>query len=264
MKIPKFRYLLTFAVIISLSACKSDESDDSIADFKAENRKALGVSASDLLSDDIYKNLRIELVYSEGFRPEQETITNFATFLNQRVIKTGGISITETTVAPPQGAPFTTDEIRTIEDDIRTLYTAGDEIAVFIFFANGESNNDTPTSVTLGTAYQNTSIVIYERTLREISASQNIDLSLLESTTLHHEFGHLFGLVNIQNDDVHQNHEDPFQARHCVVEDCLMYFETSTANRYATRNYFNARNQMDVPQFDTNLCIEDLRAKGGR
>jgi hypothetical protein len=43
-----------------------------------------------------------------------------------------------------------------------------------------------------------------------------------------------------------------------------MYFETSTANRYATRNYFNARNQMDVPQFDTNLCIEDLRAKGGR
>jgi hypothetical protein len=74
---------LTFAVIISLSACKSDESDDSIADFKAENRKALGVSASDLLSDDIYKNLRIELVYSEGFRPEQETITNFATFLNR-------------------------------------------------------------------------------------------------------------------------------------------------------------------------------------
>ncbi len=133
-----------------------------------------------------------------------------------------------------------------------------------IFFANGNSDNDTDTSVTLGTAYQNTSIVIYERTLREISASQDIDLSLLESTTLHHEFGHLFGLVNIQDDDIHQNHEDPFQARHCVVEDCLMFFETRLTNRAATRNYFNRRkNAVDIPQFDANLCIEDIQAKGG-
>lgn len=264
MKISSFQFLFAFAILILFSACKSDENDDSMADFKAENRKGLGASASDLLSNDTYQNLRVEFAYSEGFRPEQETITNFVNFLNARVNKPGGVSITETVVAPQEGSPYTTSEIREIEDDIRTLYTAGDEIVVYIFFANGRSNNDTATSVTLGTAYQNTSIVLYESTLRNISASQNIDLSTLESTTLHHEFGHLFGLVNIQDDDIHQNHEDPNQARHCIVEDCLMYFETNSADRTALRTFFNRSTSTNIPQFDTNLCIEDLQAKGGR
>jgi len=244
--------------------CKGDSEEDSVADFKAENRKALGTSAADLLSNDIYSGLTVELVYSEAFRPAQETIDNFTTFLSQRINKPNGINFVETMIPAPQGFPFTTGEIRDIEDERRTRYTEGDNIAVFIFFSNGNSDNDTDTSVTLGTAYQNTSIVIYEKTVREIASQQNIDTSLLESTTLHHEFGHLFGLVNIQDDDIHTNHEDNSQTKHCIVENCLMYFETRNTNKAEINRYMKANKTAAIPQFDTALCLEDLSVKGGK
>ena len=105
MKISSFQFLFAFAILILFSACKSDENDDSMADFKAENRKGLGASASDLLSNDTYQNLRVEFAYSVNF-------------LNARVNKPGGVSITETVVAPQEGSPYTTSEIREIEDDL--------------------------------------------------------------------------------------------------------------------------------------------------
>jgi len=256
--------ILSLLLLLLISCKDNDNGDDSVADFKAENRKALGSSAADLLSDDIYNSLTVEFVYAEAFRPTQETIDNFTTFLSQRVNKPNGINFVETMIPAPQGFPFTTSEIREIEDERRTRYTEDDNIAVFIFFSNGNSDNDTSTSVTLGTAYQNTSIVIYEKTVREIAGQQNINLSQLESTTLHHEFGHLFSLVNIQEDDIHIDHEDAAHARHCVVEECLMYFETRNTNKAEINRFMKANKTAAIPQFDTELCLEDLRVKGGK
>ena len=86
--------------------------------------------------------------------------------------KPEGITILETSVPEVQGSPFTTQELLTAEDENRTAYTTEDTIAVYVFFANGVSSNDTDISVTLGTAYLNTSIVIYEKTLLVFHFSQ--------------------------------------------------------------------------------------------
>jgi len=263
MKIDSKIIVVAFLCFMAFNGCKSDDDGGATEDFKAENRKGLGSSATDLLSSDSFNSMTVEFVYSAGFRPEQATIDNFITFLSDRVSKPGGINFEETMIEAPQGFPYTTSEIREIEDDTRTQYTVDDNVAVYIFFSNGNSDNDTDTSVTLGTAYQNTSIVLFEKTIREIAQQQNIDRSLLESTTLHHEFGHLFSLVNIQNDDIHTDHEDTNNAKHCVVEDCLMFFETRSTTRQEVQRYMS-RSRAEIPTFDVDLCIEDLQAKGGK
>ena len=122
-----------------------------------------------------------------------------------------------------------------------------------MFFANGNSQNDTGASVTLGTAYRNTSLVIYQETLQSL----DVDRFLVEATTLRHEFGHLFGLVNIVNDDIHLDHEDPDNNKHCMVEGCLMYFASTIPSTLPNPT------EEDIPLFDA-LCLEDLQAKGGK
>lgn len=252
--------LLLFFVVTVVSGCKKDDTMEVMEDPLAENRKELGASAEDILSSDFYKSLTIELVYPEVYRPTQESIDNFRDFITARVNKPGGINFVERMVAEQPNNPFSIEEIREIEDRIRTRYTVGDDLAVYIFFSNGSSTNDTDTRVTLGTAYRNTSIVIYERTIQVITESDPVLLPLVESTTLHHEFGHILGLTNILNDDIHNEHEDLDNLKHCFVEDCLMYFEATNVTR---RKLDRMMRRMEVPQLDP-LCIADLRAKGGR
>src|SRR5690606_1783205 len=133
-------------------------------------------------------------------------------------------------------------------------------LAVYVFFSNKNSNNDTPTRVTLGTAYRNTSIVVYKKTINDVALSHGVHVQSAERTTLNHEFGHLFGLINLEMDDIHQVHEDNLSSKHCMVEDCLMYFETTGNRTNVTRMLLSRSNDRVLDQ----LCIEDLQAKGGK
>ena len=82
--------------------------------------------------------------------------------------KPGGIQYIERVIPDQAGAPFSIEEIREIENANRSVFNQGDDLAVYVFFSNGASENDTNNSVTLGTAYRNTSIVIYQKTLEYI------------------------------------------------------------------------------------------------
>ena len=257
--------LLLFFVLMTISSCKSDDEQDAVIDDpKAENRKGLGTSAEDILSSDIYKSLTVELVYSEIYKPSQESIDNLRAYITARVNKPSGINFVERQVAEQPNDPFTIEEIREIEDRLRTKYTEGDNLAIYVFFSNGSSSNDTQTTVTLGTAYRNTSIVIYERTLQVLTENDPILLPLIESTTLQHEIGHILGLTNILDDDIHNEHEDLSNLKHCFVEDCLMYFEATNVTRSSmTKMMETLTRRMEVPELDP-LCIADLQAKGGK
>jgi len=250
------KLILVFTLSILFFSCKSDDSGEAINDPHAENLKVLGASAEDILSDDIYKSMTVEFAFTGDFKPKEETLNLFRALLSNRLNKPGGINFIQTEISTPLDSSLTLDEIRNLESTHRTAYTTGDNIAVYIYFANGNSNNDTSTSVTLGTAYRNTSIVVFEKTLTELEANQGSDLLVLEATTTQHEFGHILGLVNLSNDDIHPTgHEDTAHSNHCVVENCLMYFEST--------NFRSLRNKTTVPEFDA-LCIADLQAKGGK
>tara|TARA_R110002020_G_scaffold85914_5_gene211779 strand:+ start:26593 stop:27378 length:786 start_codon:yes stop_codon:yes gene_type:complete len=254
---PKFVIVCFIALLIT--SCSSDNDSDVVeggSNSTAENKQALGESAHDFLSADDFTSLQLEIGYVEGFRPTQTTINNLVQFFEDRIHKPDGISIKETVVPATTQGTLSTDEVVTIENDNRTEYNAGDELAVWVFFADNNSEKDEGNSVVLGTAYRNTSCVIFEKTIRDYSSSVNgSNQSLIESATIMHEFGHLFGLVNVGS-EMQQDHEDNENNSHCTNDNCLMYYQT-------VNDVFSMTGLSSLPQFD-EFCLADLRANGGK
>jgi len=250
--------LLTFVLLLIFIGCSKDDVNKPSVIDKSANLKALGFSANELVSDEKFTSLKIEVVYVTGFEPTQTTLDNLKTFLENRTFKPDGISITTRAVASSNKAPFNINEIAQIEADERTAYNAGDEIAVFIYFADGSNENDTDTKTVLGTSFRNTSMVIYGKTIQFIANhTNNLERSTVESTVVSHEFGHLFGLVNMGT-FMQTNHEDAESNGHCSVTNCLM-----AASFQFGGSMMNVFDNNIIPVLD-DLCIGDLQANGGR
>ena len=239
-------------------SCDNDDTpSDPNANENLENKQPLGTSANQLLSSDEFTSLRVEIAYPDGFRPTQTTIDLIDEFLEERLNKPDGVTIVENLIEDPsQTPPYDINEIVAIEDEFRTVFNNGDEIGVWMFFSGEESASNGGGSVVLGTAYRNTSVVIYERTFIELANNSQVPInrSLIETSTLRHEFGHILGLVNIGT-PLTSNHEDENNPAHCNVVGCLMFFETVS-------NVFNNSDFSSIPDFDP-LCIADLQANGG-
>ena len=252
--------LLVFFAILIVISCQNDDSgsnDDGIdPNFNAANNLGAGQSANEFLSSSEFTSMRIELAYPDGFRPTQQSIDLLVPFLQERLNKPDGITLVESVIVSDETAPYSTAEIRAIEEANRTVFNSGDELGVYIFFSDGSSDGDSGTSVTLGTAYRNTSMVIYQQTFLELgnNSPTGINRAILETSTLRHEFGHLFGLVDFGTDE-QEPHEDVNAAHHCNVEGCLMQASVMTS-------MFNTSSIDAIPDFDP-LCIQDLQANGG-
>ncbi|TPN81747.1 hypothetical protein [Aquimarina algicola] len=255
--------LLTYCFIFSfiLVGCSDDDDDNNPIQnnepSRSANRIALGnpQTPKDLLSADNFTSLTIEMVSVQGFEPTAEAVQAFKTFLEGRLFKPDGITINQRTVASSGEAPFTIEEIAEIEQDNRTLFNQGDDITVYIYFADGSRGGDSSEQVTLGSAYLNTSIVIYEGTLRRLASRPRSPLlATIETATLNHEFAHLLGLVNIGT-PLQSDHEDE-EGGHCNVPNCLM--EAAIEFASGMMGIGNV-----VPQLDAQ-CIADLQANGGR
>ena len=250
------------AIVLFLSVASCSKEDDPLANPVAinpnTNKQQTGSSANDLLSDKKFKSMVIEVVYVAGFEPSTTAINNFVNFLTARTYKPNGIRVIKRFIASPGNSPYSNEEITSIEDLNRTKYNNTDEIAVWAFFADGKSSKDTDTSVILGTAYRNTSFVIYEQTLQALSDSPfEPNRSLLETTVITHEFGHILGLTNLGT-ALQSNHEDAEHPKHCIEKTCLMYWSSETGGGIS-----NMVSGGTAPQLDAQ-CIADLRANGGK
>ena len=166
----KITRLLLFFVCIAFVLSCSTESSDNPADKRAANLKVTGSSGSDLLSDMEYTSMNIEIVYAEGYRPTDEAVSRFQSFLEARTYKPDGINITLRSAASSNRSPFNEDDIKAVERETRTLYNVGDEIAVWIYFADGEKDEDKENTITLGSAFRNTSIIVYGKTIRDFAS----------------------------------------------------------------------------------------------
>lgn len=251
--------LLTIILLLTVGSCSKDDSTDNSAALNIiANRQQTGSSANDLLSDKKFKSMVIEVVYVRGFEPSSTAINNFVNFLTARTYKPNGISIVKHAISSPGNSPYNDQEIINIENTNRTKYNNSDQIAVWAFFADGKSSNDTETSLILGTAYRNTSFVIFEQTIQQLSDSPfEPSRSLLETTIITHELGHLLGLTNLGT-PLQSNHEDAGHPKHCIEKTCLMYW--SSESNAGIPNMVSAGN---APGLDAQ-CIADLRANGGK
>lgn len=250
--------MMAFAFLVSCS--KEDTTDATQANgfSVSANKKATGSSAHDLLSGDTYKSIIVEVVYVQGYEPSVTAINNFTSFLNARINKSAGIVVVKRAIASNGKATFTNQEIIAIEDANRTKYNTADQIAVWALFIDGASASDTANSFVLGTAYRNTSFVIYEKTIQNLSDSPfKPNRALLETTVITHEFGHILGLTNLGT-VLQSNHEDIDHEKHCNVKSCLMFWSAESGSGIA-----NMVSGGTAPSLDAQ-CLADLKANGGK
>jgi len=263
----KMKYNIVRVILVCsiLFSCASEEAEQIIDPTTgdtmnvATNRQKTGSSANDLLSANTFDKMIVEIAFIEGFRPRQEALDNFKNFIEERTFKTAGVTFIEKEISATGKSEYTIEEVADIEKEFRTQYNSSSTIAVWVLFINGNSSKDSNQGSILGSAYWNTSFVIYEETIQGLSNSAfEPERSLLESAVMHHEFGHILGLTNIGT-DLQSDHEDvPDHAGHCVVESCLMYFAAETS-----QGIDNMITGGEVPKLDAQ-CLADLKANGGR
>ncbi|WP_127024068.1 hypothetical protein [Flagellimonas beolgyonensis] len=258
-------YVLTGLLLFAACSKDSDITSENPTVNKTANLLTTGLSASDFLSNAEFDKLLIEIAFVSGFRPTAEAITNYENFLRERTFKQD-IEIRYTTLPSPQEATLTLDEVVQLESENRNVYNDGSTLALYIYFADApaDTDNETEGTVTLGAVYRNTSMVVYEQTIRDLANSSSaVQVEDVETATLLHETGHLFGLVALSTTPVN-DHEDPDAENHCNVAGCLMRAELQFGTSLLKMMQSNvSKGTAAVPDFDAE-CLLDLQKYGGR
>jgi len=236
--------------------------------FSIENLAENGSSAVELLTDNQFKSITLEIVSVEGFAPSNFAKQTLLDFIEARLHKPNGVRIIEKSIPSPNIDNYSIQTVfGEIEAKNRTQFNTDSDLAIFVFFAD-EDNEDSSfdenmSSIVLGTAYLNTSLVIYKKTLMTLTQNNLSDLQRIEAGTLTHEFCHLLGLVNgpetpdIEDHESEEIDDDGNIAgnNHCNVLGCLMESEA--------RFVRDMMGSLEVLQLDP-LCIQDLQAIGGK
>ena len=237
--------VLSLLLLLWYSACSNGDDDRPeipTAVDKTANLRGTGESAQDMLVNTDFTEILVEIAYVRGFRPTQEAMDSFVEYLKRHTFKEN-INFIYTELESPEEDSLTLDEIAELESDNRTAYNNGETLAVYIYFTDAPAEDDEEEEglVTLGAVYRNTSMIVHEATVRRLAA-QSIFISNadVEASTINHEFGHLFGLVNLGTAPVNDHEDIQRDAEgepvlndsgntqgnsHCNVEGCLMSAE---------------------------------------
>lgn len=290
------------ACFVSCSKSSSDsEEDTTISEIdKKANLLATGDSANDILSNENFDKIVIEIAYVTGFKPTESAMTQFMDYLKEHTFKTD-IKLVYKELSSPVEDELTLQEIADLETKNRTAYNSGSTLAIYIYFADAPAEGDDLDGglVTLGAVYRNTSMIIHEVTVKQLAARSNsISVADVETTTLNHEFGHLFGLVDLGTDMVNDHESQSENSdgvlvgdNHCNQIGCLMRAEllfggssgkSIRANSIAQYEagmkagcalsgnsvlkllqHTTAKSNAAVVGLDPE-CILDIRANGGR
>ena len=254
--------LLTFVGYTCSSSTSSGSGDDGNngnnppAEFNSE--AAPGDSAASYLQDDQYTSLQVEIDYMQGFRPTDDAISSLQTFLENRLNKST-ISLNLSEIPARGEGPYSTSEVRSIEDEVRDNFTepGSSTLHAHILILDGDfDDGQQGQSNVLGIAYFNTSMALFGTRIDDISGGvTQPSRTQVEATVLRHEVGHNLGLVGIGSP--HPSGQESHQSgSHCNIDGCLMRASVETTNFFAN---FSGQ----IPDLDP-LCIEDLRANGGK
>ncbi|WP_224483741.1 membrane metalloprotease [Robertkochia aurantiaca] len=246
---------LFFCISLFLVGCSSETESES--DKTLANKKVTGSSSVDLLTNDKTK-LVVEIVSVENFEPSAMALEEFRSFIDRHCHKPSGIEFRYNTISSPGKDRYTIDDIVETEETHRTAFNDEETVSVFVLMLDGRSERDTDESVILGTAYRNTSFVIFQGTIKRLNPyANNTELAIAQATVINHEFSHLLGLVNLGTPMV-TVHEDEENKNHCQTENCLMNYKAD-----AGISIGNLTRPSSVPELDA-FCLEDLRALGGK
>lgn len=245
--------LLVLMALIVTGCIKSIAGDDDMVDMRAYHNQKVGASAADLLRDNRYTSLKIEVQYMPGFEPDEKALNNLQWFLIEHLHKPKGVVITTQEIAASRDTVLTLDEVVDIERAHRTAFADKDQLTLYILYTNGYFTDRN----ILGWAYRNTSAVLFAKKIwQHAQRDDTPDRTILETNVLKHELGHLLGLVNVGT-PLQSGHKDDQHGKHCSNRKCLMYYVVDS------KNPFRLLLKRQLPELDQE-CLDDLRANGGR
>ncbi|MFI2741167.1 membrane metalloprotease [Zhouia sp. PK063] len=254
----QIKLLSLILIALFIISCSNDADDNMKADQNpaTANQQVTGSANSDFLTSTTYKSVLLEVLYVKGYEPSDQALENFKNFITARCYKPGGITVEKREMASPGQDAYAITDIVDIEDKNRMYFNTDNQIALFAFFVDGHSEEDKEDAVVLGTAYRNTSFVIFENTVQEYSNSPAEPSRVnLESTVIEHEFGHLLGLVNFGT-PMQVDHQDTAHGHHCNVDGCLMNYKAEAGRAIDMIGG-------GIPSLDAD-CLADLKALGGK
>jgi hypothetical protein len=217
-----------------------------------------GTIAHEILSSKSFPALVVEIQAVKGFSPSQEALDQLRAFLVKYAKKPKGIEIVidpaipvPTQVGSTDG--YTLEDLKQIETKNRRHYTTKGKLALYALFVDGNLAGDAPKDRTLGYAYNSQSVAIFMNSIRSATQATSQPAThptYAESAVLLHEFGHLLGIVSM--DDVQRPHADLVH-HSCTNTKCLMNHAAESGAQIAT---FTAD---QIPALDDD-CENDLKA----
>lgn len=240
--------LLILPIIFLFSACQKFNPD-----------KEAYITPRDFLSAEDYNRLEIDLVYVEGYAPNEDALNELESFLTTRLNKPNGITIYKTEIKEPANFTYSVNDIEQIEEKERSRSSDKEEglLTAFVFYANKEYSENSGQYKTLGVHYAPTSMALFKSTIDDFSGGIGQPSTFkLEATVLMHEFGHALGLVNTGT-PMTQDHEDASHRGHCDNDNCLMH-HTVESSAFADILFGE-----QIPTLD-DQCVQDLQANGGK
>lgn len=227
-----------------------------------------GSAALDFVRSDHYPNMVIEYDYIDGFKVDDSTQTAIESEIGQLVDKLGTVeAITGDAIpATAEDPAYSLDDVRLIEEEYRDYFTKGKTAALYILHLNGHYETDTELEKTLGLAYSESSVVVFQQALMEtcelkkqFAPSEYVDLLCPtgEAVTIVHEIGHILGLVD-NGIPMTVSHKDiEAYGDHCMNPQCIMFWSNNTKAmlQYVIQRYQNGNE--NAVAFDDD-CLNDL------
>jgi hypothetical protein len=252
----------TLALLLILSTgcdfLKNDFKDSPLPGVKIYDPSLeVGASAREIVSDQQFKSLVVEIQAVRGFAPPQEALNKLHDFLAKTVRKRKIQILPVQEIPPLNVSSYTLGDVRGLEYAYRRRQSRHDQIAIYFLFLDKPSADDSVTQQLLGQAHMNTSVVIYEDTIQKLLAKRAAPapMGLAEATVMAHEMGHVMGLVNNGLAPVVASHQQ--HGRHCSDPMCLMAPDAETS---ALLQNLSGE---DLPRLDDE-CLRDLRANGAK
>ncbi len=216
-----------------------------------------GSSANDFLADSNFTELVVEVDYMPGYAPNAEALDSLEAFFQQRLHKQS-VTIKSPEQVPSGGQDtYSANEIRNMENEYRSTFTEGDRLAAYMIIVDGNYSE----RQLLGIAYYNTSNAFFGPAYEEASGGIGPPTRYqIEAISFRHEFGHLFGLVDIPGSgtEMQTPHRDEEHGNHCDNDQCLMYYASQRTDLVA-----NNISGEEITPLDAN-CKADLQANGGK
>ena len=207
-------------VILTSAGCLDSLKEELVS---CENRA--GECRYEILQDDKYSKLHIEINYVSGYEPSSDALDLLRQRINE-VTDKKSVTISQDSFGSTDTS-YSLEEILDIEESQRKKFKDGDEFVIHILYLNGEFEDN---ENTLGLAYKGSSFAIFQEKIED-AAFLFISSEDIEKSVLVHEYGHLLGLVNMGYTSPH-DHEDKDHPHHSNNEESVMYWAVESQDFY--------------------------------